>query len=104
MPPGAPHVTPSPEPHSRLAISLILPVLLSACAAWRVEPFEETIQHAKQDEIIAAFGYPERIRRLDNGDTVWEYDFIGKGSRCARYLVVFDQEKNMRSWERRDCR
>jgi len=83
---------------------LALGFLLSACSPWRVEQFEETIQHGTQDEIIQAFGYPQRLRRLDNGDRVWEYDFVGKGARCAQYVVVFDQEGNVRSWKRLDCR
>jgi hypothetical protein len=83
---------------------LALPLLLSACAPWRVESFEETIQQGDQGEIVQAFGYPQRMRRLDNGDTVWEYDFLGRGSHCARYLVVFDQENRLRSWERKRCR
>ncbi len=93
----------SVRPRARLLLA-VFPILLSACTSWRVEYFEDTIQHAIQDEIIQAFGYPQRMRRLENGDTAWEYDFIGRGSHCARYLVIFDEEKRLRSWERRGCR
>jgi hypothetical protein len=78
-------------------------VFLISCAPYRVAYLEESLRHATQSELIHKFGYPQRLRRVKNGDQVWEYDFQGKDSECASYAITFDAEDQLRHWERREC-
>lgn len=34
---------------------------------------------------------------------MWEYDFQARKSQCVSYAITFDQEEQVRHWERRDC-
>lgn len=77
---------------------------LPACTPWRVEYLESSLEQDSQADLIHKFGYPQRFKRLPNGDTVWEYDFLGRGDRCASYILTFDTQDHLRQWERRDCR
>jgi len=77
--------------------------MLGSCAPYRVEYMEDALRQTTQQELIHKFGYPQRLKRVKNGDTVWEYDFQGKGSDCATYTLTFDPQDELRQWDRRDC-
>ena len=47
---------------------------------------------------------PQRLKRLKNGDQIWEYDFQGEESKCVTYAVTFNAEDELQQWERRKCR
>jgi hypothetical protein len=76
---------------------------LTTCSPYRVEYMENSLRETTQAELIHKFGYPQRLKRVKNGDTIWEYDFQGKGSECASYILTFNSEELLRHWERRDC-
>jgi hypothetical protein len=94
--------------HFRQSVFLLtwIAVVLAfaACAPWRVEYLESSLEQDSQAELIHKFGYPQRFKRLPNGDQLWEYDFLGRGDRCASYVLTFDTQDQLRQWERRDCR
>ncbi|MEW6246855.1 MAG: hypothetical protein AB1555_09115 [Nitrospirota bacterium] len=87
----------------KLWTGAVLCLLLSACSPWRVEYLEDTLREASQDEIVHKFGYPQRLKRLDDGTTIWEYDFVGRGARCARYTLTFDTQRRLHRWDRLPC-
>ena len=89
-------------PRAVLAAGIILTLQIS-CAPYRVEYMEESLRRTTQPELAHKFGYPQRLKRLKNGDTMWEYDFQGRESQCVSYAITFDQEEQVRHWERRDC-
>ena len=85
------------------AIGLL--ALSTACSTpYRVEYMEEALRQTSQEELIHKFGYPQRLKRTKADEQVWEYDFQGKGSACASYTLTFDQEQQLRGWERRACK
>lgn len=88
---------------SFLLFTLGIVVLLTSCGPYRVDYMEDSLRRASQQEIIHKFGHPQRLKRTKNGDTVWEYDFQGKGSECASYILTFDPEDELRDWKRKDC-
>lgn len=88
---------------SFLSFTLGIVVLLTSCGPYRVDYMEDSLRRASQQEIIHKFGHPQRLKRTGNGDTVWEYDFQGKGSECASYILTFDPEDELRDWKRKDC-
>lgn len=70
----------------------------------RMEEFESGIGRFTQHELTRQFGYPQRLKRLPNGQEVWEYEFLSGGSRCIGYRVLFDEEGRSRQWEPNPCR
>ncbi|MGQ0810111.1 MAG: hypothetical protein ACT4OO_02660 [Nitrospiraceae bacterium] len=85
------------------SIFAIILCTVSGCSPWRLAYFEDTVSQAPQGEIIHKFGYPQRLQRLENGDELWEYDYVGVGTRCAEYRLTFDGERKLRQWERMTC-
>jgi hypothetical protein len=84
--------------------SCLLPILPSCSHQPRVEEFEASIGHSGQDELIRRFGYPQRVKKLPNGNEVWDYEFLAGGSRCVGYRVFFDEDQRSTWWEPRPCR
>ena len=78
-------------------------MIIASCGPYRVEYLEDSLSHTTQAELIHKFGYPQRLKRIKNGDTVWEYDFQGQGSQCASYAITFDPDDHLRHWTRRNC-
>jgi hypothetical protein len=76
---------------------------VTSCAPYRVEYMEDALGQATQAELVHKFGYPQRLKRVKNGDQVWEYDFQGEEKKCATYVITFNAEDELRQWERRDC-
>jgi hypothetical protein len=91
-----------PATYTSLAIAGVL-FGLTHCAPYRVEYMEDALQQANQAELVQKFGYPQRLKRLKNGDQVWEYDFQGEERKCVTYAIMFNPEDTLRQWERRDC-
>jgi hypothetical protein len=81
-----------------------LMALFQACSSpYRVEYLEDSLAHVTQEELIHKFGYPQRLKRTNQGGQVWEYDFQGKGIECASYIITFDQHEQIQQWHRMDC-
>ena len=38
---------------------------------------------------------PQRLKRLKNGDQIWEFDFQGEESQCVTYAVTFNAEDEL---------
>jgi hypothetical protein len=76
---------------------------MDSCAPYRVEYMEDSLRQATQAELVHKFGYPQRFKRVKNGDQVWEYDFQGGETECVTYAITFNPEDELRQWERRDC-
>jgi len=80
----------------------LLPLLLS-CSHPRLEDFEDSIGQLAQDDMIRRFGYPQRLKKLQTGSEVWDYEFLAGNSRCVGYRVYFDGDRRSTRWEPRDC-
>lgn len=88
-----------------LALSTCLLPLFSACSHQpRLEEFENSIGHFRQEELIRHFGYPQRLKKLAAGNEAWDYEFLAGNSRCVGYRVYFDEEQRSQRWERTACR
>ena len=86
-----------------LAIASVA-IATHSCAPYRVEYMEESLRQTTQAELVHKFGYPQRLKRVTNGDQVWEYDFQrGESAECVTYAITFNPEDELRQWERRDC-
>ena len=70
----------------------------------RLEEFEQSIGHLRQDELIRQFGYPQRLKKLPAGLEVWDYEFLAGNSRCVGYRVYFDENQRSSRWEKAPCR
>lgn len=77
---------------------------VNSCAPYRVEYMEDALRQTTQAELVHKFGYPQRLKRVKNGDQVWEYDFQEGESKCVTYAVRFSAGDELQQWERRDCR
>jgi len=80
-----------------------LAIAMHSCAPYRVEYMEDSLRQATQAELVHKFGYPQRLKRVKNGDQVWEYDFQKGEADCVTYAIIFNTEDELRQWERRDC-
>ena len=81
-----------------------LTIATHSCAPYRVEYMEDSLRQTTQAELVHKFGYPQRLKRVKNGDQVWEYDFQrGETAECVTYAITFNPEDELRQWERRDC-
>jgi hypothetical protein len=80
----------------------LLPLLLS-CTNPRVEEFEASIGQISQDDMTRRFGYPQRLKKIQTGSEVWDYEFMAGNSRCVGYRVYFDEKRRSQRWESRDC-
>ena len=89
------------------AVALLIPVcllpLLLSCNYPRVEEFEASIGRISQDDMTRRFGYPQRLKKLQTGSEVWDYEFLAGNSRCVGYRVYFDENRRSQRWEPRDC-
>jgi hypothetical protein len=93
-----------PAPIARFLLTAAsITIAVASCGPYRVEYLEDSLPHTTQAELIHKFGYPQRLKRIKNGDTVWEYDFQGQGSQCASYAITFDPDDHLRDWTRRNC-
>ena len=86
-------------------------VFVPACRTpWRISYLQEQVNQATQDEIAQRLGPPHRRTTLENGDTLWQYEYRGAstvqgiGSTwCSEYLLTFSQQKILRSWVSQRC-
>jgi hypothetical protein len=105
--PQHPHTEADGRQFTRQLIWLLVMAAIAggtnACIPYRVEYMEDALQQATQAELVHKFGYPQRLKRLKNGDQVWEYDFQGEERKCVTYAIMFNPEHTLRQWERRDC-
>ena len=85
------------------ALATGMAISLSFCAPYRVEYMEDALRQTTQAELIQKFGYPQRLKRVKSGDQVWEYDFQSKENECVTYVVTFNNEDELREWERHAC-
>ena len=103
-----PHTTANPHQLIyRVTCLLVLAAIASgtaACTPYRVEYMEDALRQTTQAELVHKFGYPHRLKRVKNGDQIWEYDFQGGESKCVTYAVTFNAEDELQQWERRECR
>jgi hypothetical protein len=98
------HVTMKSRP---VFVSLTICLLvLASCAHTppRVNEFESAIGRATQDELARRFGYPQRLKKLEDGTEAWDYEFLAGRSRCVGYRVFFDEEQRSTNWESMPCR
>jgi len=80
-------------------------------AGWQVKPWRgiylsASTNAATQDEISQKLGPPHRTRPLEDGNTLWQYQYMGgyEGSGfCREYILTFGQQKVLRNWSRQDC-
>lgn len=89
----------------RLLSVFILCASLLACGSPWLKPGETT-----QAEVQARFGPPHFTWTRESAMTVWEYRFDmglhGSSSQradCTEYRFLFDQNKVLLSWDRRQC-
>src|SRR5262245_34934937 len=87
----------------RLSFVWSLVALISCSKPYHVEYMEDSLRQTTQPELIHKFGYTQRLKVAQNGNTIWQYDFQGKGQDCANYVITFTAEEELRQWERRDC-
>jgi hypothetical protein len=90
-----------------LALRLLPPtyllLLLSCAHEARMESFEAGVGRLGQDELVAQFGYPQRLKKLSTGQEAWDYEFLSGGSRCVGYRVFFGDDRRSTRWESRPC-
>jgi hypothetical protein len=83
---------------------VVIAIVVCSCSSpYRVEYLEDALRQTTQAELVQKFGYPQRLKRVRNGDQVWEYDFQGKARNCVTYVLTFNPDDELRQWERRDC-
>ena len=82
--------------------------LIQGCSATpsRAISLEEAVNGASQDEVTEHLGPPNQTRKLENGDTRWQYQYQssrGGNTHCREYLLTFDGHGILRYWERLKC-
>lgn len=93
---------------NKLALLMLLVLFLGACTPWRVTYLEEAIGKANQDDVTKRLGPPHLERPLTDGSTVWTYQHRsavvdGTGGKCSQYVLVFDKNQTLQSWNRQSC-
>jgi len=86
-----------------LAVVILLGL---GCTPWRVTYLETVTNTATQDEIAQKMGPAHRTRLLEDGNTLWQYEYRGgdrDGLWCREYILTFDQQKVLRNWSRQKC-
>lgn len=88
---------------------------LSGCSwvmPWPARYLDRVTGSATQDQVAQRLERPQVERALDDGETVWEYRYTGVSSPmllpiteawCIEYKLLFDPQKVLRYWLRKDC-
>ncbi len=95
-------------------VMLAVVVLLGlGCTPWRATYLRAATNAATQDEIAQKLGPPHRTLLLEDGNTLWQYEYrgashtvyfgYGGSTRCSEYILTFDQQKVLRNWSRQRC-
>jgi len=93
------------------AVSLT-PAGCSWLMPWPARYLAQATGSATQEQVAQQLEPPQIERSLDDGETVWEYRYTGVSSPmllpitevwCVEYRLVFDQQKVLRHWLRKDC-
>ncbi len=95
----------------RTTMLLAVVVLLGlGCTPWRGIYLSAATNAATQDEISQKLGPPHRTRPLEDGNTLWQYEYrggelsqYGGTTWCREYILTFDQQKVLRNWSRQKC-
>ncbi len=87
-------------------------LILSACSGGG-KYFHDAVDEATQEMVGKRYGSPHKVLASAHGGEVWTYfergsgtaSFSGqvRGEVCRAYLLTFDKETILRSWEQRTC-
>ncbi|HKW86445.1 MAG TPA: hypothetical protein VJM82_05195 [Nitrospiraceae bacterium] len=90
-------------------------LILSGCSwvmPWPARYLAQATGVATQDQVAQQLDSPQIERSLEDGGAVWEYRYTGVSSPmllpiteawCIEYKLLFDPQKVLRYWSRKDC-
>jgi hypothetical protein len=95
---------------------------LTSCASWQAQYLNEAVQHATLVEVEQHLGRPHSTWDLGTGETLWTYQsglpsetntggvtivgpgwVVGRRLDCTAYVLLFDQQKILRTWMQQPC-
>jgi hypothetical protein len=107
------------------SLAALLVFALVACSVTppHVQYLADHVNRAAQDEIEKRMGAPALTRALENGDTLWTYQYGAYGTtavygtsasyaegsvligsaECVKYVLTFDKQNILREWMRQEC-
>jgi hypothetical protein len=102
---------------------MAMTLAMASCASWQAKYLKGAANQATMDEVEKQLGRPYSTWRLTTGETLWTYQagvsaradtggvtivgpgwIIGRRSDCTQYVLLFDQQKVLRTWMRQPCR
>ncbi len=90
-------------------------VMIGGCSwvmPWPARYLDRVTGSATQEQVAQHLERPLVERSLEDGGTVWEYRYTGVSSPmllpiteawCIEYTLLFDPQKVLRYWLRKDC-
>lgn len=75
-------------------------LLLAGCGSWGRSYLDTAVGHANQDHVQSELGQPDRVVRIDNGQTRWIYRHCIAIEGCHVWYLTFDRHRVLQSWER----
>jgi hypothetical protein len=105
-------------------VGLVLVALAQvSCASWQTKYLKEAANQATMAGVENHLGRPHSTWDLQTGETLWTYQsgipsagdtggvtivgpgwVIGRRSDCTEYVLLFDQQKILRTWMRQPCK
>ena len=102
---------------------IFMVLALTSCASWQAAYLREAANQATMGEVENHLGQPQSTWDLRTGETLWTYQsglalgtdsggvtivgpgwVIGRRSDCTEYVLLFDQQKVLRTWMRQPCK
>lgn len=103
-------------------ILIAMTLAMASCASWQAQYLKGAANQATMDEVEKQLGRPHSTWGLMTGETLWTYQsgvpsgtdtggitivgpgwVIGKRSDCTQYVLLFDQQKILRTWMQQPC-
>jgi hypothetical protein len=102
---------------------MAMTLALASCASWQRQYLKGAANHATMDEVENNLGQPQSTWTLATGETLWTYQsgvpsagdrggitivgpgwVLGRRSDCTQYVLLFDQQKILRTWMQQPCK
>lgn len=85
-----------------------------ACAEFETGYFQSRVNEATEQIVVKRYGLPHKIEQREGHQTIWTYfdrgsatsGYVGtaRSSFCLAYVLTFDRQEILRSWQQQECR
>ena len=101
---------------------VMIALATASCASWQAQYLKGAANQATMAEVEKHLGPPHSTWDLRTGESLWTYQsgvplggdgggltivgpgwVVGRRSDCTQYVLLFDQQKILRTWMQQPC-